>query len=394
MSTLDIGAIQRALSDQGLDGWLWYDFQGANPIAQRMAGLNDGGHMATRRWFYLVPASGTPRGLVHQIEQHNLDGLPGTKTAYAGRLQLESGLKHLLEGTRRIAMEYSPNGAIPYVSRVDAGTIELVRGQGVDVVSSGDLVQQFEAHWSDAAIASHRAASEKLHRIKDRAFETVRSRVRARIPTTEFEIQQLMWQWFDEEGLTSDAPPLVAAQENASNPHYMPTKEASRAIGPDELLLLDLWGKLRTPGAVFADISWVGFTGAEVPEEMTRVFETARDARDAAVQVVQDAARSGRDVRGYELDRAARAVIEAAGFGQFILHRTGHSLGQTVHGNGAHLDDYETHDERRLLPGTGFTVEPGIYLGRFGVRTEINVVWGADGPEVTGPRQLEIVKLV
>jgi Xaa-Pro dipeptidase len=392
--SLDISAIQRALSEQGLDGWLWYDFQGANPIAQRMAGLNSGGHMATRRWFYLVPATGTPRGLVHQIEQHNLDALPGTKTPYAGRAQLESGLKHLLEGTRRIAMEYSPNGAIPYVSRVDAGTIELVRGQGVDVVSSGDLVQQFEAHWSEDAIASHRAASEKLYRIKDRAFEAVRSRLRDGQPTTEFDIQQQMWQWFDDEGLVSDAPPLVGAQENASNPHYMPSREASRAIRPDELLLLDLWGKLKSPGAVFADISWVGYTGAQVPEEMTRVFEAARDARDAAVHVVQDAARHGREVRGYELDRAARAVIEKAGYGQFILHRTGHSLGETVHGNGAHLDDYETHDERRLLPGTGFTVEPGIYLGRFGVRTEINVVWLAGGPEVTGPSQQEIVRLV
>jgi Xaa-Pro dipeptidase len=392
--SLDISAIQRALSEQGLDGWLWYDFQGANPIAQRMAGLNSGGHMATRRWFYLVPATGTPRGLVHQIEQHNLDALPGTKTPYAGRAQLESGLKHLLEGTRRIAMEYSPNGAIPYVSRVDAGTIELVRGQGVDVVSSGDLVQQFEAHWSEDAIASHRAASEKLYRIKDRAFEAVRSRLRDGVPTTEFDIQQLMWQWFDDEGLVSDAPPLVAAQENASNPHYMPSREASRAIRQDELLLLDLWGKLKSPGAVFADISWVGYTGAQVPEEMTRVFEAARDARDAAVHVVQEAARHGREVRGYELDRAARAVIEKAGYGQFILHRTGHSLGETVHGNGAHLDDYETHDERRLLPGTGFTVEPGIYLGRFGVRTEINVVWLAGGPEVTGPSQQEIVRLM
>ncbi len=392
--SLDVGAIQRALSEQGLDGWLWYDFQGANPIAQRMAGLDSGGHMATRRWFYLVPATGVPRGLVHQIESHNLDGLPGTKTSYAGRSQLESGLSGLLDGTRRIAMEYSPNGAIPYVSRVDAGTIELVRGQGVEVVSSGDLVQQFEAHWDEEAIASHRAASAKLYRIKDRAFDAVRSRLQSHVATTEFDIQQLMWRWFDEEGLTSDAAPLVAAQENASDPHYMPAKDTSRDIRPDELLLLDLWGKLKTPGAVFADISWVGFTGAQVPDEMTQVFAAARDARDAAVHLVQDAARGGRDVRGYELDRAARQVIEAAGYGQHILHRTGHSLGQTVHGNGAHLDDYETHDERRLLPGTGFTVEPGIYLGRFGVRTEINVVWAANGPEVTGPQQQEIVKLV
>jgi Xaa-Pro aminopeptidase len=392
--SLDVGAVQRALQEQGLDGWLWYDFQGANPIAQRMAGLNAGGHMATRRWFYFIPASGEPRGLVHMIEKHNLDRLPGPKTAYAGRQQLESGLKHLLNGAHRVAMEYSPNGAIPYVSRVDAGTIELVRGSGVDVVSSGDLVQQFEAQWGDEGIRSHRVAAEKLYRIKDRAFETVAERIRDGVATNEYQIQQLMWQWFQEEGLTSDAAPLVAAMANASDPHYTPSATSSRAIGRNELLLLDLWGKLTTPGAVFADISWVGFTGASVPGEMTRVFETARDARDAAVRLVQDAAAAGREVRGFELDRAARAVIEAAGYGQYILHRTGHSLGQTVHGNGAHLDDYETHDERRLLPGTGFTIEPGIYLERFGVRTEINMVWAAAGPEVTGPRQQEIVRVV
>jgi Xaa-Pro aminopeptidase len=392
--SLDVGAVQRALAQQGLDGWLWYDFQGANPIAQRLAGLSHGGHMATRRWFYLIPASGEPRGLVHMIEKHNLDALPGAKSAYAGRAQLESGLQTLLSGTRRVAMEYSPYGAIPYVSRVDAGTIELVRRHGVDVVSSGDLVQQFEAQWGDEGIASHRAAADKLYRIKDRAFETVASRVRDAVPTTEYDIQQLMWRWFAEEGLTSDAAPLVAAQENASDPHYTPDAARSRTIGPNELVLLDLWGKLTTAGAVFADISWVGYTGPDVPDEMRRVFATARDARDAAVNLVQDAARTGRDVRGFELDRAARGVIEAAGYGEYILHRTGHSLGQTVHGNGAHLDDYETHDERRLLPGTGFTVEPGIYLGRFGVRTEINVVWTAAGPEVTGPSQQEIVRLV
>jgi Xaa-Pro aminopeptidase len=392
--SLDVGAVQRALKEQGLDGWLWYDFQGANPIAQRMAGLMNGGHMASRRWFYLIPASGEPRGLVHAIESHNLDELPGTKTPYAGRAQLESGLKALLLGANRIAMEYSPNGAIPYVSRVDAGTVELVRQQGVDVVSSGDLVQQFEARWSAEGIASHRAASEKLYRIKDRAFALVASRLNAGRSTTEFEIRQQMWQWFDEEGLTSDAAPMVAAQENSSDPHYMPSADQNRPIRKDELLLLDLWGKLKTPGAVFADITWVGFTGATVPDEMAAVFAVAREARDAAVQLVQDAARSGREIRGYELDRAARAVIEGAGYGAYILHRTGHSLGQTVHGNGAHLDDYETHDERRLLPGTGFTIEPGIYLGRFGIRTEINVVWTAAGPEVTGQRQQQIVKVV
>jgi Xaa-Pro dipeptidase len=392
--SLDVGAVQQALNEHGLDGWLWYDFQGTNPIAGRLAGLTGSGHMATRRWFYFIPAAGEPRGLVHKIERHNLDGLPGAKTPYAGRAQLEEGLKSILQGTRRIAMEYSPHGAIPYVSRVDAGTLELVRSHGVDVVSSGDLVQQFEAQWGDEGIRSHRAASEKLYRIKDRAFATIAARLREGGAPTEFEVQQLMWQWFTDEGLTSDAPPLVAAMENASNPHYTPAADSSRRIGANELVLLDLWAKLPTAGAVFADISWVGFTGTAVPDEMTRVFAAARDARNAAVQHVRDAASDGRVVRGYELDRAARAVIEEAGYGAYILHRTGHSLGQTVHGNGAHLDDFETHDERRLLPGTGFTVEPGIYLEQFGVRTEINVVWTTAGPEVTGPEQQDIVRVV
>lgn len=391
---VDVGAVQRALREQGLDGWLWYDFQGTNPIAQRLAGLGGGGHLASRRWFYFIPAAGEPRGLVHAIERHNLDRLPGSKTPYAGRAELESGLKSLLFGTRRIAMEYSPKGAIPYVSRVDAGTIELVRAQGVEVVSSGDLIQQFEAHWSTEAIQSHYRAAEKLYRVKDRAFEAAAARVRDGIPTTEFDLQQSMWAWFAEEGLISDSAPNVSVQENAGNPHYLPSERHSRAIRPNELLLLDLWGKLDTPGAVFADITWVGYTGRQAPEEMSKAFGTVRDARDAAVRVVEDAARAGREVRGFELDRAARAVIEAAGYGEHILHRTGHSLGETVHGNGAHLDDYETHDERRLLPGTGFTIEPGIYFDRFGVRTEINVVWGGAGPEVTGPRQHEIVSLI
>jgi len=392
---IDVKAVQRALRDEGLDGWLLYDFQGANPIAQRLAGVgNDDGHLASRRWFYLIPAEGEPRGLVHKIERHNLDRLPGSKTPYAGRVELEAGLKQLLSGAQRVAMEYSPNGAIPYVSRVDAGTLELVRSQGIEVVSSGDLVQQFEAHWGADAIATHKAAAERLYRIKDRAFDAAAARLRDGVPTTEFELQQLMWQWFADEGLVSDSAPNVSAQENAGNPHYLPTRGRSRAIQPNEVLLLDLWGKLEKPGAVFADITWVGFTGRQVPDELSRAFTAVRDARDAAVTLIERAAREGRDVRGYEVDRAARAVIEQAGYGAYILHRTGHSLGETVHGNGAHMDDYETHDERRLLPGTGFTIEPGVYFEKFGVRTEINVVWGPNGPEVTGPRQQEIVTVV
>jgi Xaa-Pro dipeptidase len=391
---VDVSAVQAALRAQDLDGWLWYDFQGSNPIAHHLAGLGRGGHLTTRRWFYLIPALGSPRALVHAIERYNLDQLPGDKIVYAGRAQLEAGLQTLLAGTRRLAMEYSPRGAIPYASRVDAGTIELVRELGIEVVSSGDLVQQFEARWTDRAIETHRVAAQKLYAIKDRAFETAAARMRAGSGFTEFELQQLMAGWLQEEGLVSDSAPNVSAQENAGNPHYLPTREHSRSIRPGELLLLDLWGKLAEPGAVFADITWMGFTGSRAPDGMARAFAAVRDARDAAVRVIEEAAGAGRDIRGFEVDQAARAVIEGAGYGRNILHRTGHSLGETVHGNGAHLDDYETHDERRLLPGTGFTIEPGVYFDEFGVRTEINVVWGPQGPEVTGPRQQAIVPLV
>ena len=391
---LDIGAVQKALKADGLDAWLLYDFHGSNPVSFRLAGLGGAGHLATRRWFYLIPQSGEPKALVHAIEQYNLDHLPGSKSIYAGRTQLHAGLTQLLKGLTRVAMEYSPNCAIPYVSRVDAGTIELIRGMGVDVVSSGDLIQQFESHWNDAAIATHRAASDKLYRIKDRAFEEVAKRLRDGVATSEYDIQQKMVGWFKDEGLISDSAPCVSAQENAGNPHYLATAATHRVIRKDELVLLDLWGKLDKPGSVFADITWIGFTGPNVPDRMSKAFGAICGARDAAVNVVQDAARAGREVRGFEADKAARQVLIEAGFEDAILHRTGHSLGENVHGNGAHLDDYETHDERRLLPGSGFTIEPGLYFKDFGVRTEINMVWAANGPEVTGPRQKAILSLL
>ncbi len=391
---LEIGAVQAALRADGLDAWLLYDFHGSNPVSFRLAGMGGAGHLATRRWFYLIPQSGEPRALVHAIERYNLDHLPGTKTVYAGREQLHAGLAGLLGGLKRVAMEYSPNCAIPYVSRVDAGTIELVRSLGVAVVSSGDLIQQFEARWNDAAIATHRSASEKLYRIKDQAFEEVARRLKNGIATTEYDIQQKMVGWFTDEGLVAESAPCVSAQENAGNPHYLATAATHRVIRKDELVLLDLWGKLDRPESVYADITWIGFAGPNVPDRMSKAFAAICAARDAAVSTVQDAARAGRDVRGFEADKAARQVLIDAGYESAILHRTGHSLGENVHGNGAHLDDYETHDERRLLPGSGFTIEPGLYFADFGVRTEINMVWGANGPEVTGPRQNAILSLL
>jgi Xaa-Pro aminopeptidase len=391
---LDVSAVQQALRQDGLDGWLLYDFHGSNPIAQRLAGLNDGAHMTTRRWYYFVPATGRPRALVHAIERHNLDALPGDKQIYAGREQLQAGLDALLTGSKRVAMEYSPFNLIPYVSRVDAGTAEMIRERGIEIVSSGDLVQRFEAAWTPAQLETHRRASEALYRIKDRAFETVSNLLKKGSSATEYDIQQHMARWFTDEGLVSDSAPVVALRENAGNPHYLPLARGSKAITADEVLLLDLWGKTTEPGAVFADISWVGYTGSRVPERQASAFSAAARARDAAAALVQEAAAQGRDLRGWEVDRAARTVLKEAGYEGHILHRTGHSLGETVHGNGVHLDDYETHDDRRILPGTGFTIEPGLYFDDFGVRTEINMFRGEREATVTGPRQAAIVTLV
>ena len=392
---MDIAGVQAALKADAIDAWLLYDFRGLNPIAVDVTSVGrQGGHLATRRWYYLIPATGEPRGLVHAIERNALAHLPGASNRYAGRDQLEAGLKKLVAGVQRVAMEYSPKCAIPYIARVDAGTIELIRGCGVDVVSSGDLVQRFATVWDAAAISSHRIASDKLYKVKDRAFEAVARRMHNGEPTTEYDIQQLMAGWFRDEGLVSDSDPNVSAAENAGNPHYLPTAAAHRPIGHDELVLLDLWGKLDRPGAVFADITWVGYTGRQVPDPFARAFGAVRDARDAAIRLVRSATREGRDLRGWQVDRAASSVLRDAGYGNRIVHRTGHSLGEAVHGNGVNMDDYETHDDRRLLTGTGFTIEPGVYFDDFGVRTEINMIVQERDATVTGPSQTEILALV
>ncbi|CAN5726807.1 M24 family metallopeptidase [soil metagenome] len=390
---LPIEAVQRALEEDGFDGWLLYDFHGSNPIAARVAGLSGSDKMATRRWYYLIPATGEPRGLVHAIERHNLDGLPGDKQPYAGRQQLDEGLRNLLKGVKRVAMEYSPGNNIPYLSRVDAGTVEAIRELGIEVGSSGDLVQRFEAIWSDDAYQTHVAASGKLYEVKDRTFELIRERMRAGASVNEFEVQQRMLGWFGELGLKRELP-NVSAQENAGNPHYMPAQDGSRVIRPNELVLIDLWSKLPTPGAVFADITWVGYTGDVVPDEFARAFAAARDGRDAAVELVRSSVAAGAALRGWQVDRACRDVIDRAGYGELFIHRTGHSLGEEVHGNGVHMDDYETRDDRRLIAGTGFTIEPGVYNDRFGVRTEINMFVGEREARVTGPLQQEIVRIV
>jgi Xaa-Pro dipeptidase len=389
---LSIPAVQAALVEEGLDGWLLYDFHGSNPIARRLADIGNG-TKTTRRWYYVIPAKGEPKKLVHAIESFNLDHLGGSKTIYSQRDTLAAGLKGVLGGMKRVAMEYSPGNNIPYISRVDAGTVEAVRQLGVDVASSGDLVQRFEAIWSDEALQTHRAASERLYRIKDRAFDLVRDSRRAGRALNELDVQRKMVGWFEDEGLITDSPPVVAAQENAGDPHYGPSETKHRHIGDGEVVLLDLWGKLPQAGAVYADITWVGVTAETVPDRYLQAFTAARDGRDAAIALVQEAVKQGRELRGFEVDRACRAVVEKAGFGAEFVHRTGHSLGTEVHGNGVHMDDFETHDERRLIPGTGFTIEPGVYSKAFGVRTEINMFVGEREATVSGPVQNEFVLL-
>ncbi len=390
--SLPVQTIQRTLAIEQIDGWLLYDFHGSNPIAVKLAGLAGSRKMTTRRWYYFLPASGTPKKLVHAIEPSVLDGLPGDTVTYAGRRQLEQQVTDMLRGCKVIAMEYSPECSIPYLSRVDAGTVDFLRRIGMRVISSGDLVQRFEAAWDEAAIATHRAASERLYRIKDRAFAYIGAKLSAGDAPTEYEVQQAMVQWFGEEGLMTDAAPIVAAQENAGNPHYAPSPDAPRAIRANELVLLDLWGKLGQPAAVYADITWCGF-GGEPPADIAKAFGVIVAGRDAAVAKVQSTIRAGRELQGWEVDRATRDLITSAGFGDFFIHRTGHSLGEEVHGNGVHMDDYETHDDRALVPGTGFTIEPGIYTKAFGVRTEINMVVGQKSAEVTGPCQATLVRI-
>lgn len=390
-----VEAIQEALRADALDGWLLYDFRGLNPIATAITGVSQRtGHMATRRWFYLIPAHGAPLALVHAIEPDTLSHLPGSTVRYTSRDTLEAGLQEMLTGYRHVAMEYSPVCNIPYVARVDAGTVELVRRCGPEVRSSADLVQRFTAVWTADQTMTHRTASKALHAIKDQAFAVIAQRVRDGVPLTEFDVQQQMVTWFAEAGLVSDSAPVVAANANAGNPHYLPSSRQHAPITAGSLVLLDLWGKLQTPGAVYADITWVGVVASNTPEPQARAFAAIAQARDAAIALVETRAAQGRETHGWEVDRAAQTVLREAGYGDAILHRTGHSLGESVHGLGANMDDYETHDDRRLLPGTAFTIEPGLYFADFGVRTEINMIVGTDSASVTGPRQNALLTLL
>ncbi len=389
---MNLEAIQAALREAKLDAWLFYDHHRRDPIAYRILGINP--VMCTRRWYYLIPAEGEPAKLVHRIEAHNLDGLPGKEVRYSSWREQREGLSGLLKGKKRVAMQYSLLNNIPYVGLVDAGTIELVRTCLVDVISSADLVQQFEAAWTEDQWQSHLAAGQWVHESVRRAFTVIREAARAGKALNEYEVQQEMARLLESHGLVADEPPCVAVNANSANPHYSPGREVSAPIRSGDFVLLDVWGKQNKPCAVYFDITWTGYVGEKVPEQYTKVFNVVRQARDAAIDLVQKSLEAGRKLYGFEVDDAARMVIDAQGYGKYFVHRTGHSIGEDVHGNGANMDNFETHDERRIIPSTCFSIEPGIYLQEFGVRSEVNVFTSERGARVTGEIQQEIVPIL
>jgi Xaa-Pro dipeptidase len=346
--------------------------------------------MVTRRWFYLIPAQGEPVKLVHKIEAGHLDSLPGSKRQYSGWQELFDSLKAMLASYRDIAMQYSPNNIVFTISLVDAGTIELLRGLGKNVVSSADLVAQFEATWTEEQIKTHFAAREAIDAITAAAFKEIGGRVRS-AGTTEHEIQQWFMEAFRRENLLTDDLPIVAVNANAGNPHYEPRADHPVSIREGDLVLLDVWGKKDTPGAVYYDITWMGFVGKAPSGRICEVFNIVRDARDVGVKTVMDAVGAGRRIAGWEVDRATRSHIKKSGYGEYFIHRTGHSIGTDVHSNGANMDDLEIHDERQILPNSCFSIEPGIYLPEFGVRSEVNMLVRPKSAEVTGNIQREIV---
>ncbi len=388
----ELKRIQQALEQEGLDGWLFVDHHRRDPLAYRILGLPSE-WTPTRRWYYLVRRSDEPIKLVHRIEAQALASLPGMTLQYASWVEHVDQLSWMLSTVRRVAMQYSPRCEIPYVANVDAGTVELVRSFGVEVCSSADLVQLFEARWTPAQLASHLEAARRIDRIRRETFVWLGNVLRQGQPLTEWDVKCHVLEAFARERLRTDHGPIVAADDNTADPHYEPQAGRARRIRPGSWVLLDLWAKLDEPESVYYDTTWTAYCGATVPDAYLQVFDVVVRARDAALTLVEQAVNSGRLLRGYEIDDAARAVIREAGYGERFPHRTGHSLGQDVHGAGANADNWETHDERRILPGTAFTIEPGVYLETFGVRSEVDVYVGEDRMMVTGEVQREPVRI-
>ena len=388
---MNLENIQREIRNQKLDGWLFFDHHLRDPLAYRVLGIAP--TAPTRRWYYMIPAEGEPLGLVHRIERGVLGALPGERIPYSRWTEQVEGLRRLTAGLRRVAMQYSPLCAIPYVAMVDAGTVELVRSLGVEVTSSAELIQAFEARWTPEALESHLEAGRRVDRVRAEAFALIRERTRNGAPLQEVEVKRFVREGFAKAGMVTDHGPIVGVNANASNPHYEPTEDETSPIRAGDWVLLDMWAKLDSPGAVYYDITWTAFCGDHPTEEMRKVFALVTGARDAGIERVRSAIAAGYPLCGWEVDDSVRAVIESAGYGPYFTHRTGHSIGQEVHGSGANMDNLETHDERRVAPWTCFSIEPGVYLEKFGVRSEINMFVGDGEARVTGETQRELALL-
>jgi len=395
MSHAHIESIQKALRQDKLDGWLFYSFRGSDPIAENILKL-DHARFTTRRWFYLVPANGSPQKIVHAIEQGTLDSLPGEKRVYLPWQQLHQHLKEALSGIRKVAMQYSPMNTLPYVSRVDAGTVELIRSFGVEVVTSADLVQVFEAVWSAEQLESHLFAAKHMRELVDVIFKEVGRRIRSSVPTTELDIQNFIWDQFAARNMEANHPPIVAINEHSADPHYTPNAEQNLTMKKGDFLLVDMWAKRRTPHAVYDDITWTGFIGETVPDKHQNIFNVVRAGRDAAIKTAQERYPAGGVLYGWQIDDAARQSITGAGYGEYFIHRTEHSIHEEVHGNGANIDNLETQDNRRLMARTCFSIEPGVYLkGTFGVRSEVDMYLSDTEAIVTGqPIQTHVLPIL
>jgi Xaa-Pro dipeptidase len=391
----ELEAIQATLREFQLDGWLLYDFRGSNVLAQRVLEL-DAEAVGSRRFFYCIPASGTPRKLVHRIESDVLNHLPGEKTVYLRWQELEAGVAQLIDGLETVAMEYSPNNANPYISRVDAGTVELVRRHGIQVVSSGDLVQRFEATWSDEQWRLHLEAAEHTNTAFECAWTFIADQVRKAGSVEESAVRAVIMDHFAAHNMVTYHPPIVAVGENSGNPHYETGTGSRTTIRSDDFVLIDLWAKLDQPMGVYSDLTRVGYVGETVPSRYDEIFRMVAAARDAAIDTVRNAFRDGRPLQGWEVDQTARDVIQNSGNGEHFVHRTGHSIGQETHGNGANMDNLETHEERLVMPRTCFSIEPGIYLPEFGIRSEVNVFIDAENNvHVTGGElQTEVLPIL
>lgn len=392
----DLKAVQAAIRDSGFDGWLLYDFRGQNILAQRVVGLAGKKSLLSRRWFYYVPATGEPKKLVHAIEPASLDHLPGSKTTYRRWQELEAGVGALVSGAKKVAMEYSPRNANPYIGRVDAGTVELVKSFGCDVVASGDLIQLFEAVWDADQEKSHFEAAKLCRDAYDVAFKFIADEIRAKGKVMETAIQARILKHFADNGMTTYSPPIVGVGPHSGDPHFDTSTATDMPIEKGSFVLIDLWAKMDRPRAVYADYTRTAFVGDVVPEKIAKVFSVVAAGRDAGITCVKDAFAAKKTLRGWEVDNATRAVIEKAGYGEQYPHRTGHNIGQEVHGNGAHIDGLETRDDRQIIPRTCFSIEPGIYLPEFGVRSEVDVYIDAAGTvHVTGgDLQTEVHKII